>query len=133
MKYHFSLVCGDWSGDGHDKRESTALTCNYSLQEVKAAYKIASEQLGVDVINDCCTEYEDCYISSTVADKLREVGIFTGREDDEDDPDEGSVFMWADVWVDVVMDVAKTVLKDLEWEEASHSDKWDVGGYGLFT
>ena len=40
-----NLVIGDWSGDGHDKRQTITIESNLTLAEITNAYNISGISL----------------------------------------------------------------------------------------
>ncbi len=55
--YRFSMTIGDWSGDGHDKREEYIVVSNKPVEEVREAhFRGMAEVLDLTQI---CNEYEE--------------------------------------------------------------------------
>ena len=75
MKYMFKLDIGDWSDDGHGKKETFLVKSSHGIEDVREAYFKASRDLP-----DCiCPEnfvskYEDTSISRKVYDTAKKHG-----------------------------------------------------------
>lgn len=136
-----TLVVGDWSGDGHDKKDATVIRANLDSKQIMKAYKKASEKLGFNFIDDVAADYEDRILSrdrlKTLLDNGLDLEVLGGdyeikeaKECLEDEDSEG-VSLWIDSYRDIFLFIVKLGNDSFEWEE-SHGDSLNIGGYGLF-
>jgi hypothetical protein len=94
----YKLVIGDWSDDGHGKSKDFIFDCNYDVSKIRQAYKDSCKSLGISFNHNqdytglnlgygtkrqVWTEYEDCSISETAFEILKDNGCFKGILDDE--------------------------------------------------
>lgn len=141
-----SLVVGDRSGDGHDKRETTVLKSNLSGPEIMSAYQKATKKLGFDFITEVCAEYEDRTVPASKLKTLVEHGLVIedtfadyeinickdAVEAGDDDLSDG-VSIWVDTYVEIFLFIIKLGNQDFEYEYApDDTSHLDIGGYGLF-
>jgi len=136
-----TLVVGDWSGDGHDKKELTVIRSNLDSKEIMKAYKKASKKLGFNFIEDVAADYEDRTVSRDQLKALVDNGmsldilgyeyeINEAKECLEDEDSEG-ISIWGESYRDIFLAIVKMGDETFEWEE-SRGDSLNIGGYGCF-
>jgi len=55
---NFKITLGDWSNDGHGKKDNFIYQSDSSIEEIREAYKKGAEITGID-LSEICSEYED--------------------------------------------------------------------------
>ena len=136
-----TLVVGDWSGDGHDKKDMTVIRSNLDSKQIMKAYKKASEKLGFNLIDDVCADYEDRTLYRDQLKALVENGMnldvlgfeYDIKEAQEclDDEDSEGISLWGESYRNVFLAIVKMGDNSFEWEE-SRGDSLNIGGYGCF-
>jgi len=101
----FSVIMGDWSGDGHSQSEIYYVSSNYSGEEMRQAYKDTCKKIGLQLNHNAnytdikqldewrsgeqwrqlLTEYEQSSISEEAVEILLEHGFDFSRVDGERD------------------------------------------------
>lgn len=120
------LVIGDWSGDGHEKRESVFVHVT-SKEELQDGYAAGCKILGFDFIKECCEEYEDNHIAEEYLEKLREHGLLEGETTEDWDEFGVDYDQWADIYLGIVK------LGNPNFHIKKHTmETLRIGGYGLF-
>ncbi len=121
------------SMSGHGHSDIYAFDCTYgiaggdmSIGDIRLAYSVGSKLVGFDLVNDCCTYYEDNYLDEEQMDKLVSLGFV--HEDLEEMKDEGLMSEW---WMDIYMFICKLGCERLIVTPVRHKHV-DIGGYGLF-
>lgn len=124
---HFEL--GDYSGDGHGFSDSFYKKSNYSVEQITEAYAKAVNIVGVDLVEDVCTDYEDYHVTQEQYDKLLKHGLIEEEEDVED------FYIDIDLYLDIFEAMIKLVLKDFWWidfpESCENLDILNGAGYGI--
>ena len=144
-----SLILGDPSGDGHDKRDVINISSNLNKKEMLSAYETASKKLKFDLINEVCDEYEDNLLSKNHLDiliknglKIEDLGITKKYkyEYDEaveafDDEDSDGLNLWNNTYTHLFLFIVKLGNKDFEFKilDGELNPTINIGGYGLFT
>jgi hypothetical protein len=144
MKYTHRLVIGDWSDDGHSKKQFVRFEASHDRKQIVEAYKKAANKADVSVcsfqggpIDVVCEDYEDSRIRAGAIEKLEAFGIskqdlldtqFFEEEDPEDEPNELSTWGGEGLsWLFLTM-VSK-VLPDFEFK-LLEDDKHDcINGF----
>ncbi len=135
-----SLVIGDWSGDGHDKRETINIKSSLDKKAMEKAYKKGAKKLGFDFCKDVCAEYEDNKIPSEKLDALVKLGLETkgmGLEYDlkrmKKDKDVG-IGLWHDDFVEIYLFLIKLGNEEFTFEylDVDTNPTINIGGYGMF-
>lgn len=63
----YSIILGDWGGDGHGKYEKITVSCNKTPQEIQSALTQLHDLVGLDYV---CSEYEVYYVWKETIDAL---------------------------------------------------------------
>lgn len=134
MEYKFNLEIGDTSGDGHSQMKTIFIECNHSISDLDDAYNRSVDLTGIDLIEDCCRDYEDNALDKDTADALikhLDLVSIIGTCDKKYNKPHNLENLWIDTWIDLVMRFIKLSLPDLEYNIIK-SESFDIGGYGLF-
>lgn len=81
LDYTHSIVIGDWSGDGHDRKEKYVFRATHDRDDIINGYKRAAQTIGLALedespgIRAILHRYEDQYISATDQATLANAGI----------------------------------------------------------
>jgi hypothetical protein len=133
-----NLVIGDWSDDGHGKKDKFTIKCNLDKKALEKAYKKGVKKVGVDITSDVAHEYEDSTISKEDWDKLLKAGMKADEVGEVDIPDHldgqsDRIFIWPDAFADIWLFVAKAGNPKFEFEHViATASNINIGGYGLF-
>jgi hypothetical protein len=134
-----SLVIGDWSGDGHDKRETIIILSNLNNKDINKAYKKGSEKLGFDFCNDVCRDYEDHEISKDkldllIANGLKIKDIAFDDYDLKEFEKDGTLRLWTEPFAEIYLFIVKLGNPDFEYTflEGKSDPSIHIGGYGLY-
>ena len=141
LEHKTTLIIGDWSGDGHDKKEAVVIKANLDSKDIMKAYKKASKKLGFSFIDEVASEYEDRILTrdkfKTLLDNGLDMNVLGGdyeikeaKECLEDEDSEG-VSLWHDSYREIFLFIVKLGDDSFEWEETQGATL-DIGGYGLF-
>jgi hypothetical protein len=117
------LVAGDWSGDGHCKKETFVIESNLGARLVQRAFALGSFKLGFDLTRDVAERYNHSMSDEKVA-KLKEAG-FDGDID----------FKWltAENFKEMYLFIAKLGNPQFRYKFPVKSNSTIcIGGYGLF-
>lgn len=137
IEYLIKLNIGDWSGDGHDKKEEVLCKSNKDVLEVRKAYKKGTEIIGLDLFT-ICNEYEDDRITS------EQRKLFRCLDDvDADSVDDNFVPIGVKEMCNMWLEIVRSGDQDLRIEELTSiqhfngywaDDKYFNNhiGYGLF-
>lgn len=132
MSHTIQLCFGDWSGDGHNQHDRVSVGCSHDLKHVIAAYEKAVKKLGVNPIENLCSEHEDHTIPQNFVDAFKANGIDSSVYFEEIEGDGGIPKMWnLNDWPELIMAVVKLGDPDIVFHKVD-SVVWDIGGYGLF-
>jgi hypothetical protein len=125
------LIVGDWSGDGHDKKESCVIKSTHDGKDIEKFYQAGVKKLKCDPAQEVA-EYEASTLCADTVKKLVAAG-FECRSGDEVNKD-GTLDLWTTAYEDVYMFVAVKGSKGkLVWERNdSAGSHVNIGGYGLF-
>jgi hypothetical protein len=147
------ITIGDWSDDGHDKKEHFIFVSNKTTEELQKGYLASCDTTGytfdtnVNVNGNITPKarllnaYEDCYLSPEVIDDLMTFGLPDPRGeptfleviseekmfDDEYDDGYGQIF-FPEGCFHLVMWFISVSLPDLEYEMKT-ADVEQVNGY----
>lgn len=148
MKHIFQLIIGDWSQDGHNQTERVIVKANKEPSEIIESYRVIERKSGISLDKNTskgCSqilgEYEESNIDPESIKKLKDAGVEIPDGDDEDNED-GSVWMDPERVVQLFMNMAKAHIPDLEYkilqdEIPTINGFWkkELGGigYGLFN
>ena len=128
-----TIVVGDWSGDGHSQSDTYVVESNLDKPSIERAYRIATRQLGFDLIKDVCEAYEENKIAEEVYEKLVENGINIDGLAKEDELDCDYYGMTPDIWLKLYLDVVKLGNPELQYSILNdHNEELHIGGYGLY-
>jgi hypothetical protein len=133
LKETINLIVGDWSGDGHSKKEITCIKCNLSLKEIKLAYKKGTEIVGFSLSEDVCKNYEDNFISIEKYNKLCDLGMPEEIGDGCNLFNNDKIYLIGDDFVYIYLFIVKLGNPKFSWLNSSVDDNIFIGGYGLFT
>ncbi len=124
------LVVGDYSGDGHNKSESFYINSSLSKKNMQEAYINGAKKLGVDLVNDICTNYED----SRLPPEAKKIFMDAGFEDKYDyELDDEESMAYNHQWFDLYLFTVWYGNNDFEYlMENQNAETIIVGGYGLF-
>lgn len=127
-----NLTIGDYSSDGHGKKEDYLIESNITLAELKKAYAIGSEKVGFDLIDQIAAEYEDSSFPQKHLLKLKELGFDYDLFDEKYCRDD-DLNLQDEEYVDIFLFICKLGNEEFKYEFLNDdSDNWDIGGYGLF-
>lgn len=135
MNHIISLVVGDWSGDGHDKKDTINIRSNLDKKAMEKAYKAGTKKVGFDLCADVCSDYEDRNLDSEKWEKLKELGYQDEElEDEADKYNNGDISLWVDSFTDIYLFIVKLGNEKFEFEylAAKEDPTIKIGGYGLF-
>jgi hypothetical protein len=137
MKNIISLVVGDWSGDGHDKKDIINIESNFDKKAIDLAYKLGTEKLGFDFCNHIAEEYEDNKLPNEEWKKLKEAGYQddNGLEEDAKKYNDGEISLDISSFADIYLFIVKLGNEKFKFEylEGNKNPQINIGGYGLFT
>ena len=139
--HYIELEWGDYSGDGHDKRQSCVIVSNKDKASLEAAYQKGVELIGFDLVKECCTEYEDtelCDEFVRIFENDPELSEYLccmhcyGLNEDVNHlcKDHLNVDAW-EHWLDLYFHFLKVGDPTLEIETLKPESIY-IGGYGLF-
>ena len=128
MKHIINIVVGDWSGDGHNVTSTFVMKSNFSREEMKAAYEIATEMVGFDITKHLCQEHEDWYISAELVEKFQGFGISLDLEEDFENDERFE--MTPEDFVNLYIKLINLSAQGFEHEMIKGVDV-NIGGYGL--
>ena len=137
-----SLVVGDWSGDGHDKKEITMIRSNLDSDQIMEAYKKASKKLGFSFIDEVANDYEDRSFEREKLKALSDAGmnldsIFKYEHDVKEalaalsDEDSEGISLWSESYRDIYLFIISLGDPSFQFEIAEGT-QLNIGGYGLF-
>lgn len=129
---NYLFVIGDWSGDGHEKKETISYSCNKNPEE---AYKIGCELLGFDLIKDYCVHwYEDHIVPFDILCKIDPQSYSyeddLGNELTQEEIDDCEA-IYPEKWVQLYLKICKYD-EDFDYKENEEENVIRIGGYGLF-
>ncbi len=152
------FVIGDWSGDGHSRKEEFLIDSNYNLEELQEAYKRSCkltgltfdgdfEYTGLDLIwtdaeyddRQVCVEYEDRYISKLAESILLLKGIDVRKDFESESKDKVALY-GAEDYLTLLLKFIKLSLRSFTWRivkddmpcfNISEDRRMNLG-YGLF-
>lgn len=141
LKYSYSIIIGDYSGDGHDKKDTVTVKTNHNKDEILKAYAKAVKKLGFALSGNKDTilqDYEDGSINNEKYLQLIEAGInFDDKnlyEFNKDEDDDAEVVPTSKGVADLFMQICKTQLKTLKYKIVEEEENLICGiGYGLFN
>lgn len=137
MIHKISLLMGDPSGDGHDKRSNFAIKSNLDRSQIIRAYS-RGVAIGLpNVEKDLCEEYEDSKISNDTLKLFVEKGfdpneIWEYQYYNKIGKPEGSYSLDTDSFAKLYLFVVLIGDPTFEWEIDTETSEIDIGGYGLF-
>lgn len=70
--FNITIQLGDWSDDGHGKTSIFNITSSLSFKEINRAYKKGAKKIGVDLIEEVCTDYNNSGIGMDLLNKFIE-------------------------------------------------------------
>ena len=136
MHNSIRLVVGDWSGDGHEKTQDIWILSNRTEKQIQKAYKAGTKQVGFDLSETVCRNYEDCYISKEKLKTLASLGMVLRSHDGtpyELEQDEDRFVMEAETFADMYLFIASLGDPDLKYQyDYTPDNHINIGGYGLF-
>lgn len=136
-----SLTVGDYSGDGHDRKEEMHISCSLDIDELKKAYKWGSIKINTDFAKEYCDEYEDNFFPKVLAELILEQGKSSGfiTEDMEqeikwafDDVLNNNISINSEIFSVLWLCVARIGCPEMKIEFIKSSPNINIGGYGLF-
>lgn len=68
------LILGDPCGDGHGRSATYVIKSNLTKEEIIKAYDGGVSKIGVDLINNVCSEYNESHVEECVIEKLMNFG-----------------------------------------------------------
>lgn len=126
------FVMGDYSDDGHGKKDEFYFYSNVDLETIKKAYQKAVDIIGIDIIEDCCEEYEDSSISkdniNTLEEHLGKLNLDLKEDFEEDD----CIALTENDWIKIIKEYIKLGDPDIQLIEIKCDDFFDIGGYGIY-
>ena len=124
LKHTINLIVGDYSGDGHDRKEVETILSNLDISSFKKAYVKGSELVGVD-ITSLCEDYDDNHISEEYCKLLKDAGL--------DFEIDSGYTMCSNDFLGIYLFLVKKGNENFEYEQynENHDDIY-IGGYGLF-
>lgn len=132
MNKIINLVVGDWSGDGHEKREIFTIRCNIDSKSLKEAYFLGTQIIGFDLSKEVAWDYQDSIISKKHLEILQRHGQ-NWDWDSLKDPDDDEIEIVCDDYVDIWMFIASLGNPHICYEVVpSTENSIYIGGYGLF-
>lgn len=134
-----TLSIGDWSKDGHNQSDEVIIETDLTAKQLDAAYKKGVKIVGVDLVKDCCHEFEDNTISVSDAIKMLEAGVFElagwdGIDAETIESEEGIKDVFSDGWETLYFAFCK--IGNPKFKYKKHKDDRQVlriGGYGLYS
>lgn len=127
VAHQIALIVGDYSFDGHCRRDTVVVSSSLPKDQLLAAYKRGCEVVGFDLTKDVCSEYDDSTIPKYALQKLAKVGYsveFAG----EDGADYVSSQTFADVWLFIATKGDPSLVTTI-----IDPPSLNIGGYGLFS
>jgi len=139
--HYIELEWGDYSGDGHDKRLSCVIISNKDKASLEVAYQKGVELIGFDLIEECCTEYEEREFPDRVVEIIKKNSelseylscseCYDLRENQGHQCEEHLNVEACDHWLDLYFHFLKVGDPTLEIETLKPESIY-IGGYGLF-
>lgn len=122
--YNIYFTLGDPFADGHGGYSRYHMESNYTIEEIKEAYKKTTSLLGFDFVKECCSNSEEFYIQPKYASILAEKGIIDKEylNVDEDYYPIGAYSLSeagrpVDEFVDIFISIVQLILPDFKMEE----------------
>lgn len=135
LPFAITLLLGDPSGDGHGKSETIVINSNIDANDIKVAYKKASKELGFDLVNNVCSDYEDNFVPKDIFDILvkngMEYDLFDYEKNQLEAADTRGVSISYNEYLNIYFFIVFFGNKDFEYEITNHP-VIDIGGYGLY-
>ena len=133
-EHRIAVEVGDWSRDGHNQSEIIYYICTADEHTLEMLYAEGTKILGVDLVEDICANYEECYIrDENILAVFLEHGIIDADwiEDDE---------MWVegpDNWAEMYMRICNLGnvlgMEKFAYALSVEPRTLKIGGYGLFV
>ena len=122
-------------GDLYDNYEEYQFQSNYDVDDMSIAYRKASKILNFDFCKECCTKYNENYITRRYINKLLNYKIIKEEDIVNDGTKDIYLIPNSIVFLDIFIKIIKLVLKDftLEYRDL-HEDSLDIldsAAYGL--
>ena len=117
-----NLVVGDYSGDGHDKRETITIRSNKEADETRYAFEQENETVQLE---QYCSEFEDQEFPTALISKYVSTDLYVV------DPDEEFSEMDLDTFAEIWMGMARAGDPELVLSVENIPEIF-IGGYGLF-
>jgi hypothetical protein len=121
------LLCGDWSGDGHNMTAHMLIESNLDQAGIESCYTEGSIQVGFDLVNNVARNCEDNHISEEHESRLKDYGIEVAYED-EYYRDEHS--LTPESFTKLYLEIAR-LGGDFQYT-IIEPQVINIGGYGLF-
>jgi hypothetical protein len=74
MTHQFTIDIGDWSDDGHGKKNTFTFAANKPIEDVREAYFAAKKRLKKLCPESFCNGYEDRHIPDEIYNALTDAG-----------------------------------------------------------
>ncbi len=136
------LILGDWSHDGHGLTDTITITSNLTVDEVKKAYKDGANKVGVDLVKDACSGYEDPWIAYEDWQKLAGFGLtpdsiekyaYDVNEMQKNIDIQHEVYLSRDAFVKAYLFIIGIGNPDFNCDIVkANPNTIHIGGYGLF-
>lgn len=125
----YSIILGDWSGDGHRIKDPYYIKTDNSMNELLKAYNNSVNKTGVDFLETVCAEYQDTEVSKDVITKMG-LDVKNYKLDEvEDDVYE----MTSEVYIQMLSDFIHLHNPNISFEFINHDIPMVFsGGYGLY-
>jgi hypothetical protein len=129
-----TLVVGDSSTDGHDKRHYYTVRTNFDKDSMNKAYRVGCNILGCNFCDVFYTGYDGGpTLTKDVGDKLIDLGVITKRDlynDYVTREYEYYLYDGSETFAKIYLGLVKLGNKEFEYEFV-RLPKIDIGGYGL--
>lgn len=140
--YNIGFTLGDPYEDGHGKYKTFHIECNYSVEDITAAYKDAVKLLGFDYVETVCAEYEDYYIHENETDILLKYGIIKEEDINRNVIDnynycpKDCYILDEDEYVEIFFKIVKLILPDIVYKNRDLNETQlnllHCAAYGIF-
>jgi hypothetical protein len=92
------MSIGDWSGDGHEKKQDFIVKSNVPVEIVREAHWNSFDATGIN-IEEICSDYEEVTIEPDVVNKLKELGFHFSDIDIDGDEVYPTAYEMIRIWL----------------------------------
>lgn len=133
--YIVQLICGDISGDGHEKTEIFTINSSLDKTRIENAYNKGVKITGID-ITSMCYDYRDSSISRSVINTLKEFNEhlfnkYNKLYDFFEYPVEEGIYLYSESFIGIYLWISEIGDSSFQYNKL-RLECINTGGYGLF-